>query len=366
MTFPITKPTLLLDEQKCKANIQRMAEKAKRSNVEFRPHFKTHQSLEIGSWFRSEGVTKITVSSVDMAWYFARGGWTDITIAFPVNILEIEAIDKLAASVTLNVLLEAPDTTQLLDAKLKHTVNAFIKINIGNNRAGLEPDKVEDISAVIEQISRSRHIAFKGFLGHAGNSYACRNKEEILKVHAASTSQLLELKDHFRDDYPNLLLSVGDTPTCSVAEDFSMVDEIRPGVFVFFDAIMLNITCCTQRDIATTIACPIVAIHKEKNEIIIYGGRVHFASDIFTQSNGSQIFGYIVENSDNGWGNICDGVFVKKISQEHGMITAPKEFIESVSVGDLIKVIPNHICTAANLFTHYMTLDGKRISRFRF
>ena len=81
----IAKPTLLLDTQKVRRNITRMAEKVQRSGVRLRPHFKTHQSAVIDEWFRAQGITDITVSSVDMAIYFARHGWDDITIAFPVN-----------------------------------------------------------------------------------------------------------------------------------------------------------------------------------------------------------------------------------------------------------------------------------------
>ena len=80
----ITRPTLLLDEQKCRANIARMAEKASGNKLIFRPHFKTHQSLELGRWFKDYGVTSITVSSVEMAEYFSSE-WNDITFAFPLN-----------------------------------------------------------------------------------------------------------------------------------------------------------------------------------------------------------------------------------------------------------------------------------------
>lgn len=47
-----TKPTLILDEQKCKANINQMVEKAARHHLLFRPHFKTHVSQAVGEWFR--------------------------------------------------------------------------------------------------------------------------------------------------------------------------------------------------------------------------------------------------------------------------------------------------------------------------
>ncbi|MFP4059012.1 MAG: hypothetical protein ACLFUC_00845 [Bacteroidales bacterium] len=63
----ITSPTLLIDEQKCRANIEKMALRAQKNKVLFRPHFKTHQSATIGNWYRDHGVTAITVSSVKMA-----------------------------------------------------------------------------------------------------------------------------------------------------------------------------------------------------------------------------------------------------------------------------------------------------------
>ena len=100
----IRKPTLIVDEFQVKSNIQKMVKKCNNNKVTFRPHFKTHQSKAIGKWFRDLGVTKITVSSVDMAKYFAEDGWDDITIAIPVNILQLEEINKLASMISLGVL----------------------------------------------------------------------------------------------------------------------------------------------------------------------------------------------------------------------------------------------------------------------
>ena len=78
-----------------------MAEKAAKSNTSFRPHFKTHQSAQIGEWFRQEGVEAITVSSVRMAKYFAANDWGDITIAFPFNVHETKQADELAGKINL-------------------------------------------------------------------------------------------------------------------------------------------------------------------------------------------------------------------------------------------------------------------------
>ena len=91
MTFldQIDQPTLVVDEMITRRNIERMVTRAHKNNVSFRPHFKTHQSAEVGEWFREKGVNKITVSSVEMAEYFALHGWQDITIAFSINIRQL-------------------------------------------------------------------------------------------------------------------------------------------------------------------------------------------------------------------------------------------------------------------------------------
>ena len=87
-----------------------MAGKAHANRLVFRPHFKTHQSHLIGQWFREEGVTKITASSLSMAAYFAEDGWDDITVAFPVNIREMDTINELArVSAVIRTSLRMPD-----------------------------------------------------------------------------------------------------------------------------------------------------------------------------------------------------------------------------------------------------------------
>ena len=361
----ISKPTLLLDVNRCKKNIKMMALKANANHIEFRPHFKTHQSHEIGEWFRDEGVSKITVSSIEMALYFAKNGWKDITIAMPTNILEITQINKLASSITLNILVESVEIVALLEKQLTANVNVFIKVNIGNNRAGILPSNTILISSIIKKLIDTKKLNFIGFLGHAGHSYSCRTPNQIEQVHEDSIQKMKVLKEQFIGQHPNLLLSIGDTPTCKVINDFSMVDEFRPGVFVFGDSMQLQIGSCVLDEIAIAMACPVVAIHKDKNEILIYGGSVHFASDKLLLDNGATIFGRAVTGDGAGWGDLIEGVYLKKISQEHGMLAAPTAFLETVKIGDLIKIIPVHACTTANLYDTYLTLDDKKIKKFR-
>ncbi len=357
----ITVPALLLNEQICRRNIRNMAEKAKRNNVTLRPHFKTHQSYKIGRWFRDEGTVKITVSSFRMAQYFAGDGWKDILVAFPVNILEIETINKLARDILLSLLVESADVVEFLQEHLNSPVDIYIKVDAGLHRTGVSWDDLPAFSDILELLGRSELTTFRGFITHSGHSYRARSMNESASVHNESITRMLSLKKKFIPEYPDLIISVGDTPGCSIIEDFSLVDEIRPGNYVFYDVTQSIIGSCTPDQIAVAMACPVVATHKERNEIVIYGGSVHFAKDSVVDANGITIYGRVVRNSGNGWGEIIEGSYLKKLSQEHGVVYLPDHQINDYKPGDIIKILPVHSCTTANLMKEYLTVDGREI-----
>jgi len=359
----ITKPTLLLDKQKCKRNIDMMFSKAKNNNVAFRPHFKTHQSLEIGRWFKELGVDRITVSSLEMAQYFSSE-WNDITVAFPVNILEIETINLLSENISLNLLVESVEATRFLSHNAKNKTGIFIKIDVGYHRTGLAPTAIHQIEEILSVISNSKTLIFKGFLTHAGHTYSCRSKDEILAIHNQSREILTGLKAKYIDSYPDLIISIGDTPSCSVVDDFSGIDEIRPGNFVFYDLTQNQIGACSIDQIAVAMACPIVAIHPDRNEIVIYGGGVHFANDRLEVDNVGTIYGIIVKQLENLWGEPIPGMYLKSLSQEHGIVSAPDSLITNYKIGDLLYILPVHSCMTANEMKYYKSQD-EIISRLR-
>ena len=360
----IIEPTLLLDVHKCRSNIRRMAQKARKSGVQFRPHFKTHQSHEIGEWFREEGVDKITVSSLKMAMYFADSEWTDITVAFPVNVLEIERINQLAARISLQLLCESIESAQFLRENITTEVGIFIKIDNGYHRTGIDPEDEQKIDQLIQLIIEAPLLSFKGFLSHAGHSYAARSYEEIKKVHESSLRITDTLFEKYESTYPGISMSVGDTPTCSVMEDFGKSTEIRPGNFVFYDLAQAQIGSCKKEEIAVAMACPVVAVHPSRNKLIIYGGGVHFSKDQrMHPHNAHPYFGLVVDKGIDHWSIPANPAYISSLSQEHGIISGTQEFIQQHQVGDLLYILPIHSCMTANLMKSYTTMDGKIISR---
>ncbi|MEE9170034.1 MAG: alanine racemase [bacterium] len=362
----ITKPTLLLDQQRALKNIEVMAQKARRNGVRFRPHFKTHQSARIGEWYRELGVEAITVSSVSMATYFAEHGWDDITIAFPVNLLEIDEINKLAGRIKLNLLVESIKAARFLAGNLQAEVQAWIKIDVGYHRTGIPNDDFEAIQSLCVETWKSPPLRFQGILTHAGHTYEAKSKDEIEFIYRSSVAKLNNIRERlYSANFENMEISVGDTPACSIVHDLGDVDEIRPGNFIFYDVMQLGIGSCSEDQIATSVACPVVAKHRERNEILLYGGAIHFSKD-YVLDDGTKIYGKISLLGKNGWGPIVENTYLAKISQEHGTVKTNDHFFDRVNIGDILVVLPVHSCLTANLMGEYMTLDGKMISMMRY
>ena len=148
-------------------------------------------------------------------------------------------------------------------------------------------------------------------------------------------------------------ISVGDTPSCSIIDDFTGVDEIRPGNFVFYDVMQLLLGSCKEEDIAIAVACPIVAK---------YGGAIHLSKDYLEKDDGTKYYGLVALQDGKGWGKILESTFVASVSQEHGLIITTEDILERLEIGDLLYILPIHSCLTSNLLRKYTTLEGKEIN----
>ncbi|MDH5476035.1 MAG: alanine racemase [Cyclobacteriaceae bacterium] len=348
----ITRPTLIIDEAKCRRNIAAMAHKASNSNSELIPHFKTHQSKEVGAWFKDYGVNKITVSSVEMAEFFADDGWDDIYIAFPCNPLEVERINRLAEKITLTVLFSNVAVIEKIASQLRNDVNARIEIDTGADRTGFKATSFNEIEEAIALIHDAERIHLVGFYSHAGQSYSARNKKEIHTVFDDMKGQLLSLHQKYK-----LPISCGDTPCCSVASHFDEFDSIHPGNFVFYDVMQAQIGSCSFDEIGVVLAAPVVDKNELSKEIVVHGGGVHLSKEGI-KKEGVIIYGSVVKLTNDGWGVPIEDCYVKALSQEHGIIkVSTKEYAE-IEIGDVIGILPIHSCLTADCMGAYYDLAG--------
>lgn len=360
----IETPTLIVDIEKVKRNIVRMKDKLQKQGILFRPHFKTHQSKFIGKLFKEAGINSITVSSVSMAEYFADD-FDDILIAFPVNVLEKDRITMLADKIKLTLLFDHVDQVKIIDKSLHNKCNAFIKIDTGNKRAGSNYENSSEIQKIADKIINSENLHLKGVLSHPGHTYHTNSIDEVAEIYRDNINKLKYARNNIKNVNSYLMISSGDTPSSSIVDDLSGADELRPGVFAFYDMMMHDIGACEIYDIAIAMACPIISKYDERLEILIYGGAVHFSKDKI-QKNGSDYLGAVVKfNDEMKWRNIEKNSFLRMISQEHGVISCDQQFFDSVNVCDVIGILPVHACLTMDKSWKVISTDGIEIDKMK-
>jgi len=350
----IHSPILLLDKNRCKNNIKRIASKAEKHGLEFRPHFKTHQSIEIGRWFRDYGVKGITVSSIGMAQYFVQDDWGDITVAFPFYDGMVGGLKELQKKAQIRLFLNHLDDVSLLNSELAKNFKVYIEIDAGYGRSGISIDEKEKIRNLVDAINMGKYSEFHGFYIHDGGTYKAQGKSEIKEKVMRSLSALRELKKL----YPDAKTSLGDTPSASILEDFDGIDEITPGNLVFYDWMQVQIGSCEPDDVAVHVKVP-VGQRISNYSAIVHGGAVHFSKDYIEQNN-EKSYGQAFKFEENKIVPL-DGVILSALSQEHGTLSGLNSSLdESVKI---VNILPIHSCLTVNLFDRYISTDGEIISK---
>ena len=357
----VDQPTLLIDENGTRHNIRRMIDRANDNRVDFRPHFKTHQSAAMGEWFREMGITKITVSSVEMAEYFAANGWNDILIAFSLNPRQAPRINALAEIIHLEVLIENEEALDAVCKSVRAPLGVWIKIDVGNGRTGLDWQDVDGVSVICHRVMQNQQMRLAGLLTHSGHTYHAAETADVVRIFREGIDRLTQLRDRLDEsDIHGLRISVGDTPGCTLCDDWRGADEVRPGNFVFYDAMQALAGVCEFEDVSMALACPVVAKHPERREVVIYGGAIHLSKD-HVEVDGKISYGLTALQQGERWGAPIAGARVDRLSQEHGILYIPGDEFEKIAVGDLVFILPAHSCLTVQVMGEYYTLKGEKI-----
>ncbi|HMM12220.1 MAG TPA: alanine racemase [Bacteroidales bacterium] len=359
----IKSPTLVLDVSKALENIRFMHEKALSHGVLFRPHFKTHQSGAIGEWFRYRGISAITVSSVDMALYFASHGWDDISIAFPLNIRDMASINHLASRIRLTVLVDNHSQVEALRKLLHHPLNVMVELDTGHGRSGLAAGDTASISQLAAALELLPHVQLTGLLTHAGHTYQAKGITDITAIAQQAYDCMSAVRQILGNE--ELLLSWGDTPSCSALGQLPPFDEWRPGNFVFYDLMQYHIGACSIDQIAVALFCPVVAVYPERGQMVVHAGAVHLSKDFIAAEGDLRNYGYVVEPQNDGWSTPIAGAWLASVSQEHGVVQFLPGMHIPFSPGDLAGILPIHSCLTAEAMGGFLTLKGEAIPMFR-
>lgn len=352
---PLNTPCLLLDEVRLNNNIQRMSDKAGRHQVRLRPHAKTAKSAAVLKRFQGTA-TPLTVSTLKEAEYFAEQGFAQLLYAVCLSPDKIARVAKLRQQhVDITVIIDSLSMATAIAAYAQaHQVrfSVAIEIDCDGHRAGLLPDDPL-LVALAKALSVDDGIDFWGLMTHGGGSYDCQHWSEV-KAHAVQERQAL-LSAQARLQQAQLVcpnLSLGSTPTVVAAEDFSGINEIRPGVFVFFDLFQAQLGACDEADIALSVLASVTSHKPEKNRIFIDAGGLALSKDRSTSAQHCDYgYGKVIKPDGTGFSH---NVIVNQVNQEHGVIHLPDEVsISEFPIGSRVRVLPNHACMTAAAYAGY-------------
>ena len=339
-----------------------MNERVDAHGVALRPHIKTAKSVEIARLIFGGQAGPITASTLREVEYFFAGGFTDILYAVsivPAKLGRVQSLTQAGCDVKL-ILDDARIAAEVAQAgrAAGSPFKVLIEIDCDGHRAGLSPD-----DPAVTELARYMHendgIEFQGLMTHAGDSYSCRSTDEIA-VHA--TREADSIVNCARDigawNIAVPVRSVGSTPTATFADNLDGISEVRAGVYVFQDLVMVGLGVCEPVDIAMSVLTTVVSHKQDHERIIVDAGGIALSKDRGTGAQRIDCgFGLVCDASS---GRILDGLLVSAVNQEHGLISPTNGALDysRFPIGSQLRILPNHACMTAAAHECYQVVDG--------
>jgi D-serine deaminase-like pyridoxal phosphate-dependent protein len=346
-------PALLVDLDRLETNIARMAAFAREHGVLLRPHAKSHKSAGIARRQIDAGAVGLTVAKLDEAEAFLDAGFTDLFIANEVvGMHKWERLVRLAQRGTVAIGIDDIGAARgLADVAQAQSVvvDVVIEIDSGLHRAGVLPG--EAALRLAEAVSAQRGVRLRGVFTHAGHAYGAHSPEEVRRIGELEGAAVVETANLLRTHgIACPVVSVGSTPTALSAGAVPGVTEMRPGNYVFYDRMQLGLGSANTRDCALSVLATITS-RPTADRAIIDAGSKTFALD--RGAHGMETV--------QGFGeDLTHGLVIDHLSEEHGIIVRA-EHQSDPSVGDRLRFLPNHACTAANLADCMFGVRGDRV-----
>ncbi|WP_228941436.1 alanine racemase [Nocardioides sp. Leaf374] len=326
-------PHLRVDLDRLRRNVRRTAERARSLQVSLRPHVKTHKSAEIARLQLVSGAVGITVATVGEAEVFARHGCTDVFIAYPLwldddrasRLHDLSEICRLAIGV--DSVAGAANAGRRLGGS---GVEVLVEVDSGHHRTGVPADRAGDVAVA----ARRAGLVVRGVFTFPGHGYApgataAAVRDEIEALRTARDALLDEGIDV-------RVVSGGSTPTLAaslVPGAADVVDELRPGVYVFGDAQQWELGVVEPADIALT--CRATVVSHAHGRLVLDAGSKVLGADRAAYSSG---FGRLLDHP---------GARITALSEHHATVELGGAALPAL--GSVLDVVPNHVCSAVNL-----------------
>lgn len=345
VTDDVETPAVVVDVRRLERNLARMAAAAAVAGVALRPHAKTHKCLPVARRQLSGGAVGLTVATLAEAEAFAAGGCPGVFIAYPLWAGSGDRGARLAALRDLTDLRVGVDSAAAAArlAAAAPGLQVLVEVDSGQHRSGVA------VAGVVALADTCRELGLDviGAFTHPGHAYsspadvprAAADERAALTAAGAALAKIIDVQP---------VLSGGSTPTAAAGLSAPLT-EVRPGTYAFGDRQQLHLSHLTERDIALVVAARVVSVQRP-GEAVLDAGSKALSTDRPSWLPGH---GLILEAPE---------ATVAILSEEHAVV---RGLTTGLSVGDLVCVVPNHVCTVVNLTSELAVVsDGAVIDRW--
>ena len=336
-------PALIVDLDRMEANIAAWQAMADRNGVRLRPHIKTHKTPEIAAQQLAAGAWGIASAKPTEAEVFAAAGCDDIVIAYPtVGGDKWARLAGIAAGARLTVNVDSEHQARGLSAAAVAAgveMRVQIEIDTGLHRVGLDPGDYAAIEAFARAIDALPAIALDGVTTHRGKFGDRLGRMTNAEAGHEEGSILVGLAERLRaDGHPAPNVTAGGSVTGPGVAEVDGVTEVRAGTYVFYDAMQVAAGSARPDDVALSILATVISTRRAGWTTVDAGSKT-FSGDRGVVDGAA---------APPGISECVDlEASVMRVTEEHGMVRLGDG--ASVEVGQKLRFMPYHVCTAVNL-----------------
>ncbi|HEX2656360.1 MAG TPA: D-TA family PLP-dependent enzyme [Xanthobacteraceae bacterium] len=331
-------PAVVIDLDCVERNIARLQRLCEQAGVGNRPHIKTHKSPVLAAMQRDAGAFGITCQKLGEAEVMADAGFEDILISY--NILGDEKISRLAALMQRAKMIVCADNTTVVDALAKapklagRSLDVLVECDTGRKRAGVETSA--EAIALAKYIANCPGLNFAGFLLYPPETAIAATQLFLDQALAGVREAGLEPR----------IISTGGTPNLVNLGKLKGVTEHRAGTYIFNDRMQMACGAAKLEDCALNVVATVVSRAGSDRGIVDAGSKT-LTSDI----GGLDGYGLILEHPQ---------ARIKQFAEEHGFLDLAA-CNDRPKVGDVVRIIPNHVCVVVNMVDRLIAVRGEEI-----
>jgi D-serine deaminase-like pyridoxal phosphate-dependent protein len=345
-------PALVIDADRLERNLRHVQQTVTGNGKLLRPHVKAHKIARVAGRQLELGATGLTTAKLAEAEAMAAAGLDDLFVCYPlVGRPKIERLRRLARERSVMTVVDGPEGADALGAAFAgedRPLGVLVKVDAGFGRVGARGAGAVELCL---RVAATDGLAFRGVCIHEGSTYAEPDTGRRDALAATQARALVAVAEQVRaHGVPVDIVSAGSTPGLAGCLGVEGLTEVRPGNYVFYDAIQVGLGVAQPDDCALTVLTTVVSTSRPGGAVCDAGSKV---LGLDRGAHGLDIA--------PGHGTVVgrDGIGIQRLSEEHGWLSY--ETGAGCAVGDVLRVVPNHACPVVNNFDHAWVADGDEV-----